>query len=79
MSLFVLSFKGDAATLLQEEIAREKQVLDVHMNILHQQGGCRRGEHSRQSLPGFVSQDFNGQIHLVAPQLLKGNVTDSKC
>lgn len=45
----VLSFKGDAATLLQEEIAREKQVLDVHMSMLNQQWGCRRGEYSKGS------------------------------
>lgn len=51
------SFKGDAATLLQEEIAREKQVLDMHMGMLNQQWGCRRGEYSKDSpywgLSGF--------------------------
>lgn len=42
-------FTGDAVTLLQEEIAREKQVLDVHMSMLNQQWGCRGGEYSKDS------------------------------
>uniref|UniRef100_A0A8C3EWB3 CAP-Gly domain containing linker protein 1 n=1 Tax=Corvus moneduloides TaxID=1196302 RepID=A0A8C3EWB3_CORMO len=47
--LTVMSPSGDAATLLQEEIAREKQVLDVHMSMLNQQWGCRGGEYAKDS------------------------------
>ncbi|KAM4763556.1 CAP-Gly domain-containing linker protein 1 isoform 7-T8 [Cyanocitta cristata] len=47
--LTVMSPSGDAATLLQEEIAREKQVLDVHMSMLNQHWGCRGGEYSKDS------------------------------
>ncbi|XP_054145103.1 CAP-Gly domain-containing linker protein 1 isoform X5 [Melozone crissalis] len=47
--LTAMSPSGDAVTLLQEEIAREKQVLDVHMGMLKQQWGCRRGDDSKGS------------------------------
>ncbi|XP_064248686.1 CAP-Gly domain-containing linker protein 1 isoform X4 [Passer domesticus] len=45
----VMSPSGDAVTLIQEEIAREKQVLDVHVSMLNQQWGWGRGEYSKGS------------------------------